>query len=106
MPRSRHHLPLSVYMGTHLIGHLLKEASGAISFRYAPLWLSHPNSRPVSLSLPLREGPGMGELVAEIPNPVLSHLVAWLPGHHHPSTIIHHPPTDAQPPLPRLVRRP
>jgi serine/threonine-protein kinase HipA len=55
MPRRRQHVPLRVYLNNRLVGHLLKEPSGAIRFLYDDAWLGWENAIPVSLSLPLRE---------------------------------------------------
>lgn len=55
MPRKRLHPPLHVFLNNRLVGHLSKEANGAIAFRYAEDWLSWEPAFPVSLSLPLRE---------------------------------------------------
>jgi len=38
MPRKRQHAPLHVYLNNRLVGHLLKEPSGAIEFRYDETW--------------------------------------------------------------------
>jgi serine/threonine-protein kinase HipA len=55
MPRKPTHTPLRVLMNKHPIGHLSKEAGGAIRFRYHESWLGWESAIPVSLSLPLRE---------------------------------------------------
>ncbi len=55
MPRKPTHTPLRVLMNNRPIGHLSKEASGAIRFRYHESWLGWKSAIPVSLSLPLRE---------------------------------------------------
>ena len=55
MPRHRQNAPLQVLLNNKIVGLLLKEPSGAISFRYDPVWLNRENAIPVSLSLPLRE---------------------------------------------------
>jgi serine/threonine-protein kinase HipA len=55
MPRKRVHTPLRILLNNRLVGHLLKEAGGAIYFRYDESWLSWDNAIPLSLSLPLRE---------------------------------------------------
>ncbi|MGC2854667.1 HipA N-terminal domain-containing protein [Novispirillum sp. DQ9] len=49
-----------------LVGHLLKDPGGAISFRYAPEWLEGTAALPVSLSLPLREEVYKGESVVAV----------------------------------------
>ena len=66
MPRKRQHRPLRVLLNNRLVGHLLKEASGAISFRYDETWLSWENAIPISLSLPLREDVYRGERVVAV----------------------------------------
>ncbi|HZD89704.1 MAG TPA: type II toxin-antitoxin system HipA family toxin [Pseudolabrys sp.] len=66
MPRRRHHAPLHVYLNNRLVGQLLKEASGAIAFRYDESWLGWDHPIPVSLSLPLRESAYRGEPVAAV----------------------------------------
>lgn len=55
MPRRRQHAPLRVLLNNETVGVLLKEPSGAISFRYDQAWLNREKAIPVSLSLPLRE---------------------------------------------------
>jgi serine/threonine-protein kinase HipA len=57
---------LRVYLNNRLVGHLLKEPSGAIEFRYDASWLERENALPVSLSLPLREDPYRGEAVIAV----------------------------------------
>lgn len=47
--------PLNVFLNSRLVGQLLREASGAITFRYDPSWLEWESVMPISLSLPLRE---------------------------------------------------
>ncbi len=66
MPRKRQHRPLRVLLNNRLVGHLLKEASGAIRFRYDPSWLGWHQAIPVSLSLPLREDAHKGEAVVAV----------------------------------------
>lgn len=66
MPRKRQHLPLRVLLNNRLVGHLLKEPGGAISFRYDETWLTRDAAFPVSLSLPLREDAYKGEPVAAV----------------------------------------
>lgn len=66
MARRRQHAPLRVYLNNRLAGHLLKEAGGAISFRYDADWLSWDNAIPVSLSLPLREDAYRGAPVVAV----------------------------------------
>jgi serine/threonine-protein kinase HipA len=64
--RTRRHPPLRVYQNDRLVGHLLKEPSGAIEFRYDRQWLERSRAFPVSLSLPLREEPWRGESVVAV----------------------------------------
>lgn len=66
MARSRRHAPLRVYQNDRLVGHLLKQPSGAIEFRYDHAWLDRSKAFPVSLSLPLREESWRGEPVAAV----------------------------------------
>lgn len=66
MARTRRHPPLHVYQNNRLVGHLLKESSGAIEFRYDREWLERSMAFPVSLSLPLREQTWRGEPVAAV----------------------------------------
>lgn len=55
-----------MYQNDRLVGHLLKEPSGALEFRYDREWLERSRAFPVSLSLPLREQPWRGEPVAAV----------------------------------------
>lgn len=66
MPRRRQHAPLRVYLNNRLVGHFLKEAGGAVSFRYDDSWLGWENAIPVSLSLPLREDAYRGSPVSAV----------------------------------------
>lgn len=66
MPRRRQYAPLCVYLNNRLVGHLLKEPSGAIRFRYDDRWLNWEKAFPVSLSLPLREEDYRGEAVIAV----------------------------------------
>ncbi|WJI15453.1 type II toxin-antitoxin system HipA family toxin [Pseudoxanthomonas winnipegensis] len=66
MARTRRHPPLRVYQNDRLVGHLLKDPSGAIEFRYDRQWLDRGKAFPVSLSLPLREEPWRGERVVAV----------------------------------------
>lgn len=66
MPRRRQHEPLRVLLNNRLVGHLIKVASGAISFQYDPGWLAWDHALPVSLSLPLREDAYRGEPVVAV----------------------------------------
>lgn len=66
MARRHRHAPLRVHLNNRLVGHLLKESSGAIGFRYDESWLEWKNALPVSLSLPLREDGYTGDAVAAV----------------------------------------
>ena len=66
MARTRRHPPLRAYQNNRLVGHLLKEPSGAIEFRYDEEWLNRETAFPVSLSLPLREDAYRGEPVIAV----------------------------------------
>ncbi|QEX14890.1 toxin HipA [Hypericibacter terrae] len=66
MPRRKRHAPLRVYLNNRLVGHLLKEPSGAVSFRYDESWLSRRSAIPVSLSLPFREDAYRGAPVSAV----------------------------------------
>lgn len=66
MPRKPQHTPLRVLLNNRLVGFLLKEPSGAISFRYDESWLTWDQAPPVSLSLPLREDIYKGEPVVAV----------------------------------------
>lgn len=66
MARRPKHPPLRVYLNNRLVGHLLKEPSGAIEFRYDQSWLARDIALPVSLSLPLREDTYRGEAVVAV----------------------------------------
>lgn len=66
MPRRRQYAPLQVFLNNRLVGRLLKQSSGAIQFQYDISWLEWKNSFPISLSLPLREKPAHGEIVAAV----------------------------------------
>ena len=39
MARKRTRIPLHVYLNGRLAGHLRRESSGAVDFRYDPTWL-------------------------------------------------------------------
>ena len=66
MPRHRAHIPLDVRINNRLVGQLLKDRSGATSFRYAQGWLDWEHGFAVSLSLPLREPAYSGASVAAV----------------------------------------
>lgn len=58
--------PLSVYLNNRLVGRLMKEVSGAISYRYDSSWLAWELSSPFSLSLPLRDDAYTGAPVSAV----------------------------------------
>lgn len=60
MGRRRSFAPLNVFLNTRLVGQLLREKSGAISFAYDRSWLDWEHRMPISLSLPLREDRFLG----------------------------------------------
>jgi len=66
MPRRPRHAPLRVLLNGRVVGHLNKAASGAIEFRYDPLWLEWEHAIPVSLSMPLRGDAFRGETVSAV----------------------------------------
>jgi serine/threonine-protein kinase HipA len=66
MPRRRQNSPLHVFLNNDALGLLVKDPSGAVSFRYDPSWLSQENAIPVSLSLPLREDAFKGAAVQAV----------------------------------------
>lgn len=66
MPRRRRHAPLRVLLNNRLVGQLIREPGGAISFVYDETWLAWKHAFPVSLSLPLRDEPYRGAPVAAV----------------------------------------
>lgn len=54
MGRKRSYIPLNVFVGTRLVGQLVRASTGAVSFAYDQSWLDWEHSFPISLSLPLR----------------------------------------------------
>jgi serine/threonine-protein kinase HipA len=66
MARSRQNTPLRVIQHDSEVGLLLKDTSGAISFKYDDRWLAKENAVPVSLSLPLRKDPFRGAPVQAV----------------------------------------
>lgn len=54
---------LDVYMNGYRVGILTKTGSGAHHFSYDADWLGLPGSRPISLSMPLRNQPYQGDEV-------------------------------------------
>ncbi len=55
MARRHTHTPLAVLMNNRRVGTLQRAPDGAVSFSYAPEWLSWPHAMPISLSLPLTD---------------------------------------------------
>lgn len=55
MGRKRSYIPLNVFLNSRLVGQLVRESSGGVSFAYARDWLEWEHRMPVSLSLPLQE---------------------------------------------------
>jgi len=55
MGRKRSYTPLNVFLNARLVGQLVRESSGGVSFAYARDWLNWEHRMPVSLSLPLQE---------------------------------------------------
>src|SRR5580698_8378199 len=45
---------LDVYLNSDLVGHLVQDDGGQMSFGYAEGWLTKPEATPISCSLPLR----------------------------------------------------
>ncbi len=66
MARRRQNTPLRVFLHDSEVGLLLKDPSGAISFKYDGVWIAKENAVPVSLSLPLREDPFRGAPVQAV----------------------------------------
>lgn len=54
---------LDVYMNGYLVGELTKSSTGSHQFAYAQQWLAIPGSRPISLSMPLRNQAYKGDEV-------------------------------------------
>lgn len=63
MGRRRSYTPLKVFLNTRLVGQMIRERNGAISFSYDKTWLDWEHKLPISLSLPLREDRYVGEPV-------------------------------------------
>jgi serine/threonine-protein kinase HipA len=61
MARRRQNTPLRVFLHDSEVGLLLKDPTGAISFKYDGAWLTREDAVPVSLSLPLRDD-GLAEI--------------------------------------------
>lgn len=53
MGRRSHSRALNVWMNGRLVGRWTIQAGGAMEFRYDDAWVSSPQSRPLSLSLPI-----------------------------------------------------
>ncbi|ASM74401.1 MULTISPECIES: type II toxin-antitoxin system HipA family toxin [Roseobacteraceae] len=66
MGRLPAHAPLRVYLNNRRVGTLIREANGAIAFKYDDDWLRWAHSFPISLSLPLRETSYRGEPVSVV----------------------------------------
>ncbi|HEX7652561.1 MAG TPA: HipA N-terminal domain-containing protein, partial [Verrucomicrobiae bacterium] len=66
MPCHRQYVPLLVFSNNRLVGQLIKQPGGTISFRYAATWLDQEKAIPVSLALPLREDSYRGAAVAAV----------------------------------------
>lgn len=64
--RRKTHVPLDVFLNGRLVGHLRREAGGAVDFLYADKWLAWENAFAVSLSLPLREDRYVGAPVLAV----------------------------------------
>jgi len=60
MGRKRSYTPLNVFLNSRLVGQLVREPSGGVSFAYARDWLEWEHRMPVSLSLPLQENRYIG----------------------------------------------
>ena len=66
MARPRTRATLNVFLNGRRVGHLRKEASGAIDFQYDDAWLGWQHTFPISLSLPLREDRYIGDSVVAV----------------------------------------
>ena len=66
MPRKRKYSQLRVLLNNEVVGVLLKESSGGISFRYQRSWVEREDAIPVSLSLPLRDDAFRGAVVQSV----------------------------------------
>ena len=66
MGRRRTYTPLNIFLNGRLVGQLLRESTGAVSFTYDRAWLAWSNTLPVSLSLPLREDRYVGAPVLAV----------------------------------------
>lgn len=63
MARKKQYQDLHVYMNGIRVGLLTRESNGALAFTYDLDWLSWKNTRPISLSMPLREATYKGQIV-------------------------------------------
>lgn len=63
MTRQKKHQELFVYMNGIEVGRLLRESTGQLVFQYKEDWLNNEITRPISLSMPLREMPYKGAVV-------------------------------------------
>ncbi len=66
MARTAAHPPLDVYLNGRLVGQFRRQSTGAVDFKYDPIWLAWENAIPVSLSLPLREDRYVGDPVLAV----------------------------------------
>ncbi|MDB5806028.1 MAG: toxin HipA [Betaproteobacteria bacterium] len=66
MARKPAHAPLKVLLNNRLVGHLRKEAGGAVEFTYDEGWIEWEGNLPISLSLPIRKDPYKGEKVIAV----------------------------------------
>jgi serine/threonine-protein kinase HipA len=66
MGRKRSYVPLNIFIGSHLVGQLIRESSGAVSFTYDADWLDWEHAMPISLSLPLRPDRYIGRPVMAV----------------------------------------
>lgn len=66
MVRRGRHVPLDVLINDRLVGRLVKESNGAISFGYDQGWLDWEHRFAVSLSLPLQKANHRGGVVAAV----------------------------------------
>ena len=63
---ARRAVPLDVFVNGRHVGRMTKATTGAIEFRYAASWLDWEPAMPISLSLPLREDPYVGDAVTAV----------------------------------------
>ncbi|AHD08828.1 type II toxin-antitoxin system HipA family toxin [Phaeobacter gallaeciensis] len=66
MGRKRSYTPLNVFLNSRLVGQLVREPSGGVSFAYTRDWLEWEHRMPVSLSLPLQENRYIGAPVMAV----------------------------------------